>query len=329
MELYFQYNSYNKASDAFAALKPGIRKPAKSTVAFLVAKFRQTGSLHDRKKEGKKISSGPANAAGVIVAKSLNPALVASDIASYAGISEKSVVKILSEHKYHQSQFMLMMTDAAYSKRARFAEKVLEMIKKDDSLLGRTCFTDQSTFYLNGRIDHENFWYWGSHNPTICEGTPKIHIWAAIYRDVIIGPFFIDDEDYDGSYLNMLQNEAGPALSDAADNDDVLWLQDGDTTSEVEEFLNEAFPARWIGSGGPISWPDNSPDLTPMGYFFWGYIKHRVFQSRPTDIEDLKNRIITVCKEMSIPLFGKARLAFYNRLSFCAANNGGNFEHML
>ena len=41
----------------------------------------------------------------------------------------------------------------------------------------------------------------------------------------------------------------------------------------VRDFLNDQFPERWIGRGGPISWPPRSPDLTPLDFFFWGYVK--------------------------------------------------------
>jgi len=32
--------------------------------------------------------------------------------------------------------------------------------------------------------------------------------------------------------------------------------------------LNEIFPNRWIGRGGPISWLAHSPDITPLDFFY-------------------------------------------------------------
>jgi hypothetical protein len=29
-------------------------------------------------------------------------------------------------------------------------------------------------------------------------------------------------------------------------------------------FLDETFPGRWVGRGGPTAWPPRSPDLTPV-----------------------------------------------------------------
>jgi len=31
----------------------------------------------------------------------------------------------------------------------------------------------------------------------------------------------------------------------------------------VREYLNEPFPNRWLGRGGPVEWPPRLPDFTP------------------------------------------------------------------
>ena len=37
-------------------------------------------------------------------------------------------------------------------------------------------------------------------------------------------------------------------------------------TRHVREYLNESFPNRWLGRGGPVAWAPRSPDLTPLDY---------------------------------------------------------------
>jgi hypothetical protein len=37
---------------------------------------------------------------------------------------------------------------------------------------------------------------------------------------------------------------------------------------EVTDFLNRKFPEKWIGWGGPVTWPPRSPDLTPLIFSF-------------------------------------------------------------
>jgi hypothetical protein len=33
----------------------------------------------------------------------------------------------------------------------------------------------------------------------------------------------------------------------------------------------------WFGRGGKIAWPPRSPDLTPLDFSVWGYIKEKGF----------------------------------------------------
>ncbi|GBL80576.1 hypothetical protein AVEN_225266-1 [Araneus ventricosus] len=61
--------------------------------------------------------------------------------------------------------------------------------------------------------------------------------------------------------------------------------------SLVRDFLDETFPDRWSGRDGPTPWPPHSPDITPLDFFFWDYIKDRVFATPIADVEELKARI--------------------------------------
>ncbi|KMQ81391.1 transposable element tc3 transposase, partial [Lasius niger] len=87
----------------------------------------------------------------------------------------------------------------------------------------------------------------------------------------IIGPFFFIETTVTGCvYLDMLQNFALPQLEELQPI--VYFQQDGAPPhwlTAVREHLNETFPNRWIGRGGPIPWPPRSPDITPLDFFLW------------------------------------------------------------
>jgi hypothetical protein len=55
--------------------------------------------------------------------------------------------------------------------------------------------------------------------------------------------------------------------------------------------LNEEFPQKWIGRGGPIPWPPQSPDIIPLDFFLWGYVKNIVYATKVTSVEQLCERI--------------------------------------
>ncbi|GBO03083.1 hypothetical protein AVEN_211149-1 [Araneus ventricosus] len=44
----------------------------------------------------------------------------------------------------------------------------------------------------------------------------------------------------------------------------------------VREFLDTTFPQRWIGRGAVMAWPPRSPDITPLEFYLWGYVKQHV-----------------------------------------------------
>jgi len=55
--------------------------------------------------------------------------------------------------------------------------------------------------------------------------------------------------------------------------------------------LDATFPNRWVGRDGLTPWPPRSPDITPLDFFLWGYVKDKVFSTPVSDITNLKARI--------------------------------------
>jgi hypothetical protein len=73
----------------------------------------------------------------------------------------------------------------------------------------------------------------------------------------------------------------------------------------VRQFLNEAFPNRWIGRGEAISWPARSPNLTPLDFFLWGFVKEKVYRLRSTTAEDMKLRKRDAFRLVNVHLISK------------------------
>jgi len=55
--------------------------------------------------------------------------------------------------------------------------------------------------------------------------------------------------------------------------------------------LDATFPNWWIWRDGPTAWPPRSPDITPLDFFSWRYVKDKVFSTPVPDITNLKARI--------------------------------------
>jgi hypothetical protein len=53
------------------------------------------------------------------------------------------------------------------------------------------------------------------------------------------------------------------------------------------------FKGRWMGRGGCIPWPPRSPNLTPMDFSFWGFVKDNVcIPPMPVDLQEIRDRTV-------------------------------------
>ena len=55
--------------------------------------------------------------------------------------------------------------------------------------------------------------------------------------------------------------------------------------------LREMFPQHVVSFGGDVPWPALSPVLSACDYFLWGYLKSRVFISKPKTTVEIKQSI--------------------------------------
>ncbi|KAH0810802.1 hypothetical protein GEV33_011989 [Tenebrio molitor] len=68
------------------------------------------------------------------------------------------------------------------------------------------------------------------------------------------------------------------------------------------------------GRGHLIQWPPRSPDLTPLDFFLWGYVKEIVFQEIPTTREDMMERIQQAFAAIRRETLRNVRRRFYSRI---------------
>ena len=98
-------------------------------------------------------------------------------------------------------------------------------------------------------------------------------------------------------YLAMLEDFFEPKLEELSDETNLgdIWFQQGGATTHTAQVamvkLRQRFPARLISRKGDVEWPARSADLSIYDFFLWGYLKEKVFKSRPHNLEELKIRI--------------------------------------
>ena len=94
----------------------------------------------------------------------------------------------------------------------------------------------------------------------------------------------------------------------------------------VTDVLNERFPDASIGRGGPIPWPPRSPDLTPLDFFLWRYIKNIVYAEKIRNIQHLQEKITSAIETVTRDMIQKTWQKIEFRLDISRATNGAHIE---
>ena len=109
----------------------------------------------------------------------------------------------------------------------------------------------------------------------------------------------------------------------------VIFIQDGAPphfSCFGTDVLNERFPDAWIGRGGPIPWPPRSPDLSPLDFFLWGYIKNIVYAEKIRNIQQLQERITSAIETVIRDMIQKPWQETEFRLDVSRATNAARIE---
>ena len=96
----------------------------------------------------------------------------------------------------------------------------------------------------------------------------------------------------------------------------IFFQQDGAPPHwgvEVREFFNFTFPQR-------------SPDLTPLDFFFWGFVKDSVYKREINDLDELKEEILNAVSKVNENMLNGTMNEFKKRLELLKRNNGAHFE---
>lgn len=200
-------------------------------------------------------------------------------------------------------------------------------------------FSDEATFHSTGILNRHNSHYWSAENPHWFREINhqrqwKLNVWCGILNGNLIGPYFFDAPLNGVNYLEFLQNDFQYLL----DNVDIqtrilMWFQQDGAPPHfariVRNYLNEIFPERWIGRGGPVQWPARSPDLTSPDFFLWGYLKNVVYRQQTTTRENMRERIINACANIPHQVLLQTIQHFHRRIQLCLQENGRTFEHFI
>ena len=346
-EFYPDNNNVYRVIQRFREVYPNARCPSRGTVYNNVRKYAITGTslnLNKGRSGRNRTARGAENIEAVRnaieEARGEAPEVRISCRRNGFGLSSATFNRItrldLHFHPYQMiRRHQLLPGDLP--RRFRFCHWLLDKNERflDDLIIG-----DESGFSLNASVNTHNIREYcprGEH-PLDFEyvrndDRHKLTVWVGLMGNgTIIGPFFfrqsIDGEDY----LNMIDEEMR-RYRGRRNNQfrRIWWAQDGAPPHRrrfVTDRLAELFGDRVIALNHAVEWPPRSPDLTPLDFFLWGYLKSKVYQTPPANLEELEQRIrheIDTLRQ-DRALVRRAVFDMLRRVRVCSQRNGGHVE---
>lgn len=325
---------------------PNLPPISQGTVSKIEKQFRQNGHLRSIQAKRRSAMDDDTKV-NVLLKIQESPSISSRQVATENDISQTSVLNVLKANKYHPYKITMVqeLTEDDPDRRLQFCESMMDLLDRNVLQSENILFSDEATFTLHGHVNRQNCRYWADSNPhwmreVHTQRPQKINVWAGIIRDRVVGPIFFEDNLNGDRYLQFLQDELIPNLAIQFPNDlnplvpnaDIWFQQDGAPphyAQPVRNYLDQIFANRWIGRRGTIEWPARSPDLTPLDFFLWGYLKSKVYKTKPENIDILKDRIRSECELISPETIQNVRNEFYLRLGCCQEVNGQHFQHLL
>jgi hypothetical protein len=97
----------------------------------------------------------------------------------------------------------------------------------------------------------------------------------------------------------------------------------------IRQYLNHKFPDRLIGHVGAQNWPPRSPDLNPLDFLVWGYMKAMLYAHKVNTREELLQRILSTAKSINnAAVLRRVTCSLVTRVRKYFQADGGHFEQI-
>ena len=345
VKTYFETHSFQEIQRLFALQFPQKTPPVKSTLWRTVKNYLNHGTSLNRNPSNsgrKRTGRSQDNIEAVHDELIRDPKGVTCRVnnLNIPSATFNRIVRIdLKWHPYKiQRWHELKIAD--YARRVRFSRWFLEK-NRSTQFLSNLVIGDEAGFWMNGQVSSQNVRKYApkGNNPEftyeVSASKEKLMVWMGLAGNgTVLGPFFLDGSVTGAKYLKLLNEEVFPQLVAVFGHQfnngsfsRLWWAQDGapaHTSVDISTWMTEFFRHKIIALHHPYEWPPRSPDLTPCDFFLWGYLKSKVYQTAPSDIQDLTQRIVSEADaiKQNPQLVKRAMRDMLRRARVCADNNG-------
>jgi transposase len=215
-----------------------------------------------------------------------------------------------------------LLTDRHKQRRLEFVRKY----KNQDWRL--VLFTDEKTFELYGRQQHNIVWAASADEvpaSAVVKHPPKLHVWGGMsyYGRTKL---FVFTGNMDAEFYKSILEER--LLLDAREIfDEQLWVLQADNDPKHTSRLVQ----QWIQDNVPrqiprTDWPANSPDLNVIEHV-WAHLQARVYGREPRTLEGLHRILLEEWEATPIEFLQNLVDSMPRRLEAVRLNQGGSTRY--
>jgi hypothetical protein len=305
----------------YCAHHPHWPVPSKEEIHHWLNTFRNTGSIADQEDENLDDDEMIENTT-TTCSKPFFSSLIAK-------CQDFNTVELPEYQIFHPYQLLLTkkFSSADAKERVDFANKELDRLRLHPDLLHNLWFTGEAAFYTNGHIESHNMRYISDENQEPHSKDSRVIVWAGLSSEILLGPYFLIG-DINTAYHQVLREFFVDMHKKIGGHGRSIFMHDDAPPHrkfDVQKYFEKEVPYHWIGTGSHYAnFPRNSPDLNPLNYFLWGFIKKIVYRTPilSDDVKTLKNRITRAFKKATVEMLQEAVVDYKVRLEHVVVWNG-------
>ena len=226
------------------------------------------------------------------------------------------ILKLDLKLKPYVIQVHQRLTPLHAQQRIQMCNWFLQEIEQNPNFLENIWFSDEAHFYLNGHVNNKNFVFWGSQKPFFFEiGGETATINSERYVAVLDRFWRSLGETFGQAFL---RNQ---------------WFQQDGASVHVSgvslDWIRRHFAERVISRRTDRPWSPNSPDLSPLDFHLWGFLKDELRGNTFGSTVELKAAISEATQRIPIEQCQRVMANFVLRLKKCIEKKGFHLEHII
>lgn len=341
VEVFIESNKVvEHASNLYFNRYPERRQPNPGLFKILVNNLKVFGQFNRNRPRTYNTPNAERDAINVLAAVSANPRTSLREIEMQVGVPKSNVRRLLKKHKYRAYKVRLVqhlyLDDR--NKRLRFCNWYLSKCAVNPLFYNGIIWTDEARITSDGIFNRSIHYHWSSSNENVIherrhQGRFGLNVFCGIKGNRLFYSFY-ENTLTAARYIDLLNANLFEFMEEfTLQERRNTWYQlDGapaHNSGQVRNFLNLHFQNKWIGIRGFRNWPARSPDLTPLDFFIWGYLKDQIYRNPINNLEELRQRTINAFNNISPVRIGNAIRGVRKRCELCIQANGAQFEHLL